>query len=61
MKKFLIKIATWIGAAIVLVHLIFSERKRQEWQRVIELLDATNRKLEQNLAEIVALRAKQSG
>lgn len=56
-EKILIKIATGIGAVVVLLQLIFSKRKRQEWQQLIERLDATNQKVEKVLAEIAVSRA----
>jgi hypothetical protein len=52
----LIKFAVWVGAVVLLLQLIVSERKRQEWQRAIERLDAANRELE--LVEIPPVNAK---
>lgn len=55
-----IKAGTWISGVVVLLQLIFSERKRREWQETIEALDAANRKIEQILAGIDALNANRS-
>lgn len=60
LKTKLLKIATWIGAGFVLLQLIFSKRKRQEWQEMAARLDETNRRLAQGLARIDALRASRS-
>ncbi len=56
MKQTLIKMARWIGAAVVLLQLVFSERKRRDWQATMAMLDAGIREIEQRLSALARFR-----